>query len=164
MLYMKFIEEIKKFSSLELTLLIIFILYLIFPLETPEYLKNIVNSPIGMIVIFIITILLFIHTNPVLAILYLFVAYELLRRSSNTSRQYKGSNKQNNTYSNIPSLNENDLKNREDNSKFIEQSSDITLEEDIINKMSPIGKSDPIEYVQTTFKPFAEKINGASLF
>ena len=159
---MKFIEEIKKFSSLELTLLIIFIIYLIFPLETPEYLKNIINSPFGMVFIFVVTLFLFMNTNPVLAILYLFVAYELLRRSSK-SRQHRGINNHNNSY-NIPSLNDNDIKNREDNSNFIQQSLDVSLEEEVINKMSPIGKSDPIEYVQTSFKPYADKINGASLF
>jgi hypothetical protein len=39
-----------------------------------------------------------------------------------------------------------------------------TLEEQVVQKMAPIGRSDPIVYTSSTFKPVAEKIDGASMY
>jgi hypothetical protein len=44
----------------------------------------------------------------------------------------------------------------------IQISRDTTLEEDVVNKMSPIGVSDACEYTYSEFKPFADNIKGAS--
>jgi hypothetical protein len=38
-----------------------------------------------------------------------------------------------------------------------------TVEEEVIEVRAPIGKSEPTEYVMTTFKPVAEKLEGASV-
>jgi hypothetical protein len=79
----------ESFSSLfnkihrgELILIILFIIYLILGFNTPEPLASLVDSLVGKIVIFIIVIYLFMHTNPILAVLGLFVAFDLIRRSS----------------------------------------------------------------------------------
>jgi len=34
----------------------------------------------------------------------------------------------------------------------------------VVQKMAPIGRSDPIVYTSSTFKPVAEKIDGASMY
>ena len=68
--------------TLEILLLIIFIFYLIFQVKTPNMLIDFVNSNLGMIIILIITVYLFLFTNPVLGVLSIFVVYELIRRSS----------------------------------------------------------------------------------
>lgn len=78
------------FSLPELFLLGIFVIYLVFPVNVP-IINDLIASPIGFIVIFIVSILLFLYTNPILAILYIFVAYELLRRSSN-KQSYRAQN------------------------------------------------------------------------
>ena len=39
-----------------------------------------------------------------------------------------------------------------------------TLEEQVVQKMAPIGRSDPVVYTMSSFKPVAEKIDGASMF
>ena len=39
-----------------------------------------------------------------------------------------------------------------------------TLEEEIVDKMAPVGKSDMISYVSTTFSPVAEEVTGASVY
>ena len=72
----------KKENRTELVLVILFIVYLILGLKTPEPIANLIDTLAGKIVIFIIVIYLFMHTNPFLAILALFVAYNLIRRSS----------------------------------------------------------------------------------
>jgi predicted membrane protein len=157
---MKFINPFKSFSPQETILLIAFIIYLVFPIQTPSFLNGVVDSPIGMITIFIITISLFLYTNPILAILYLFVAYELLRRSSHSTVSNPKTFYNNNE--NIPTLNEIDLQHRGSGMNSIQISRDTTLEEDVVNKMSPIGVSDASEYTYSEFKPFADNIKGAS--
>jgi hypothetical protein len=161
---MKFTNPFKSFLPQEIILLVIFVIYLVFPIETPSFLSGLIDSPIGMAGIFIITIALFMYSKPILAILYLFVAYELLRRSTprgilkpTASFSYKNNE-------NTPTLNDIDLHDRTVGMSFIERSIDNTLEEDVVNKMAPIGKSEPISYLETSFKPFAESVTGASSF
>ena len=63
-------------------LLILFIVYLILGFKTPEPIANVVDTIGGKIVLFIMVVFLFTHTNPILGILGLIVAYDLMRRSS----------------------------------------------------------------------------------
>ena len=79
----------ESFSSLfkkehmgELVLVVLFIIYLIMGLKTPEPVAGMVDTLVGKIVIFITIIYLFMHANPILAVLALFVAFDLIRRSS----------------------------------------------------------------------------------
>jgi hypothetical protein len=149
---MKLPQVFKSLSSLESSLLVVFILYLVLPIQTPQVLAGTVDSPLGMLAIFIVTIYLFFYSNPVLAIVYVFVAYELLRRSSQvTGRvgivQY------------TPTQVKKDSELRAMNPPVVE-----TLEEQVVQKMAPIGRSDPIIYTSSTFKPVAEKIDGASMY
>ena len=181
MLYMKFPIPLKnlsnplnKFSLLELFLLSVFIVYLVFPVRFPKSIEKMIETPLGMMVIFIIAILLFVKTNPILAILFIFVAYELLRRSSKNSFKL---------YSNYDNSNENDgsVNNLSDNSRPLSNSMNSdnidstiqpspmetkdeiileignTLEEKVVEIMSPIGQSDPSKYIDSSYKPIEGK-------
>ena len=140
----------KSFSMIELTLLIIFVIYLVLPIETPSFLVSSVNSPITMVVIFAVTVYLFLYANPILAILYIFVAYELLRRSSAYQpikmMQYTPTQEKKNK----------DL-------RAMNPAQEKTLEEEVVDKMAPVGKSDASVYLPSTYKPVAEKLSGASM-
>jgi len=81
----KKVKSLRNMKSWEIILLVLFIIYIIFPLQTPAPLASFIESPLGIIVLFCIIIYLFIYTNPILGVIYIFVAYELLRRSSITS-------------------------------------------------------------------------------
>jgi len=135
---------------IELTLLIIFVIYLVLPIETPSFLVSSVNSPITMVVIFAVTVYLFLYANPILAILYIFVAYELLRRSSAYQpikmMQYTPTQEKKNK----------DL-------RAMNPAQEKTLEEEVVDKMAPVGKSDASVYLPSTYKPVAEKLSGASM-
>ena len=79
----------ESFSSLfkkehmgELILAILFIIYLIMGYRTPEPVAGAIDSVVGKIVVLLIVIYMFMHTHPILAILALFVAFDLMRRSS----------------------------------------------------------------------------------
>jgi hypothetical protein len=39
-----------------------------------------------------------------------------------------------------------------------------TLEEEVVQQMAPIGKSDPGMFISTSFKPVADKVGDASLY
>ena len=72
----------KKKHMGELILAILFIIYLIMGYKTPDVVANLVDTLIGKVVIIIIVIYLFMNCNPILAVLALFVAFDLIRRSS----------------------------------------------------------------------------------
>ena len=78
----KNLRTFRNMKSFEIGLLVLFILYIIFPLPTPNIVASFVESPLGIILLFCITISLFIYTNPILGVIYILVDYELLRRSS----------------------------------------------------------------------------------
>ena len=71
---MKF-DFLKSISPLEIFLFILFVIYIIFPINTPEIFIPFINSCIGMVIIFIATIYLLFYTTPVLAILAIFAAF-----------------------------------------------------------------------------------------
>ena len=73
---------IQKQHKFDFALFILFILYLILGLKTPITIATIVDSIPGKIGILSIVILLFIYSHPIVAILSLYVAYDLIRRSS----------------------------------------------------------------------------------
>jgi hypothetical protein len=80
-----FSELFKKDHMSQLLLLILFIIYLVMGYKTPEPIANIVDTLLGKIVIFIMVIIMFMHANPILAVLSLFVAFDLIRRSSSAT-------------------------------------------------------------------------------
>jgi len=142
---------LKSFTNLELILLGCFIIYVVFPISTPSFLAGFIESSLGMVLLFLVTIFLFFYTNPILGVIFVFVAYELLRRSSNISGNTA-------IIQHTPSQLMKDVEMASMNPPKKE-----TLEEEIVEKMAPIGKSDMSIYTPSTFKPVAENVGSASL-
>jgi hypothetical protein len=145
-------SALKSLSTLEISTLVVFAFYLIMPIQMPAPVANMVDSPLGMLGIFLITIFLFFNANPLLAILYVFVAYELMRRSSNVTGRVE-------MVRYTPSQIKKDSQMKAMNPKKTK-----SLEEDVVEQMAPIGHSDISVYSTSTFKPVAEKIGTASLY
>lgn len=172
---MKIPKIIKTFSPIEIFLIIIFIIYIIFPISTPSFMANSIDSPLGMIVIFCITLFLFIYTNPVLAIIYVFVAYELLRRTSLMSGKttiYVTNDDNNNPVISYPMVSSNVNNNNNINSmqKKDIQNANIhgtTLEEEIITikiKENMKTQTKPLQSTENNFQPVSGNlIPGTSL-
>jgi len=74
----------KPLKKIEMVTLVIFLIFLFFPFRIPASLASLINSPLGFLVIFVIIVFLFIKAHPAVAVLYLFVAYELVRRSGSS--------------------------------------------------------------------------------
>ena len=133
--------NIKSITPVDAVLLILFIIYLVFPIATPDFLAGVIDTPLGMIIIFAITISLFVYTNPILGILCIFVAYELLRRSS----------KQTGASAYVQYTPTQAKRNQE--MKNMNPPAATSLEEEIVQKMAPIGHSDKNVYIESSFKP-----------
>ena len=105
-----------------------------------------------MLSIFIITIYLFLYVNPIVAVVYIYVGYELLRRSSNKTGKVTVMQ-----YTPTQAKKDQEMKNM---NPVLEK----TLEEDIVEQMAPIGHSDANVYIDTSFKPMADKLKDGSLY
>jgi len=142
---------LKSFTNLELILLGCFIIYVVFPISTPPFLAGFIESSLGMLLLFLVTIFLFFYTNPILGVVFIFVAYELLRRSSHISGRTA-------IIKHTPSQLNKDIEMASMNPPKKE-----SLEEEIVEKMAPVGKSDMSIYTPSSFKPIAESVGSASL-
>lgn len=160
---MKLSDLRKNFSSfsslspLEMAVLVIFIIYIILPIKTPLFLAGTVNTPLGLVIILIITLYLFFYTNPVLGVLYIFVAYELLRR---TSLVKTGIVKADNY---MIEYTPNEEK-REIDMIAMNPRVGLTLEEEVVATMAPAQKFNLNGDISTGYKPVVEKVTGASLY
>jgi hypothetical protein len=146
----------ESFSSLfkkehmgELILVILFIIYLILGLKTPEPIANLVDTLVGKIILFIIVVYLFMHSNPVLAVLALFVAFDLVRRSSMTiglDSLQKYAPSEDKKCSQFTAFNQ----------------FPYTLEQEVVAKMAPIAKSG-YSISQPSYKPMLENFHDAAI-
>jgi len=151
-------ESFKSMSSTEIILVVIFVIYIVFPIKTPEMLAPMVDNPMGVLVIFLITIYLFFFSNPVLGVLYIFVGYELIRRSTmvmagNSSVNYALSKQY------LPSQSKKNGELKRMNPPPIMQA---TLEESVISKMAPTPHPG-VDGENYTFRPVNDKVVGASV-
>ena len=150
---MKLSDFTQSLSPLETATLIVFVVYIIFPFKTPFFLAGIINTPIGLLVALVLTLYLFFYTNPILGVVFIFVAYELIRRSSLVKIAASDN------YMIRSSTSEAE---RTFEMKKMNPSPSVTLEEDVIAKMAP---AQVFNHTDTTlgvgFKPVIEKTSGS---
>ena len=149
---MKVQKMIGSLTQVEMIALAVFVLYIVFPIEHPQFISNMVDTPLGMVSVLAVTLYLFFNANPLVAILYVFVAYELLRRSSKQTGKAA-------ILEHTPSQQKKDKKMEKMNPEKKE-----TLEEEMVEKMAPIGHSDPVVFSESSFKPVSEDVGTASMY
>ena len=152
---MKLPQSLKTMSLLEIVLFLSFVSYVILPINVPEFMKPFVNSSVGIVVFFCITVVLFAYTNPLLGILYIFVVYETIRRSSDTFHDPRAT-----VLEYEPSQETKDAALR----KMNQLSNEKTVEEEIIEIRAPINKVHSVAFVETSFKPMIKEVKGSSLY
>ena len=169
---MKVPSWLKRLTLVEIVVAVIFILYIVLPLSTPATLVPFFKSPISLIVICMIVLYLFLYSNPVLAVLYLGVAYMLLRRSSSLPVLGKSNKPPTLPVIPIPKNSRMKTSSSSGDSQKLPENVDVamvqpamqqqrTLEEDVVSEMAPVGQTSVL--VNTTFLPVASNINGASV-
>ena len=143
-----FSSLLKKENMGELVLMILLVIYLILGLKTPEPFASMIDSLAGKIVIFIIVIYMFMHSNPILAVLSLFVAFDLIRRSSLATG--------------IGALQKFAPSEEKKMSQFTAYNQfPYTLEQEVVSKMAPIMKPG-YSITPSSFKPLLDNTYDAS--
>jgi hypothetical protein len=145
----------ESFSSLfkkehmgELVLVVLFIIYLIMGSKTPEPVAGLVDTLVGKIVIFVTIIYLFMHANPILAVLALFVGFDLIRRSSMATG--------------IDALQRFAPSEEKKASQFTAFNQfPYTLEQEVVAKMAPVMQSGS-SLSQASYKPLLDNLYDAS--
>lgn len=148
------LDELKSLKPVEIGALLLFILFIILPFKLPSVIANVFDSPFGLIFLFVTTLYLFYYRNPILGVIFILVAYELIRRSSEkTNVNYVGDNNNNVTQQ---------VKDVE-----LEKLNPVqpeSLEEEVINKMVPARN----EFIKgdslSDFKPNLDSTIAASMF
>ena len=143
---------LKNMSQLELSVAAILVLYIVLPVEAPSMVCNLVDGPVGMVGVFAVAVYLFLHANSLLAVLFLFAAYELLRRCSNVTGKAV-------IMKHTPTQAKKDQK-----MKKMNPTKKDTLEEEVVEKMAPIGKSEMSKFISSGFSPVSEDVGSASVY
>jgi len=132
----------------ELALAILLIVYLVLGFRTPDAIAGMVDTLVGKIVMFVIVIFLFLHANPLLAVLALFVAFDLMRRSS--------------VATGIDALQKFAPSEEKRTSQFTAYNQfPYTLEQEVVAKMAPMVSAGS-SLTQASYKPMLENLYDAS--
>ena len=133
-------------SPLEVILFVLFVAYLVFQPSTPPVLSPFIDNLVVTIVVITIALYMFLYMHPILGVLGIFVAYELIRRTSTKTIamvQY------------TPDQPKKDLE-----MKRMNPPKEKTLEESMVDKMAPVGNGGVIV---TDFAPISDNVYGASV-
>ena len=140
-------QFLKGMPIVEKILFVVFAIYLIFQVATPYWLVPWINSSLGLVVVFLVVIYLFCYTTPVLGVLSIFVAYELLRRSAVMPLAKA------HIESRAPSQKKKDVHLEKLNVPINHKS----LEEEIVGDMAPVGVSESSTFEKSSFLPTVSK-------
>ena len=80
---MKYFSELTEKKNMpQLVLAILFVIYLLLGLKMPQMFAQIIDTAVGKVVVSLVALMLFAYSNPILGVLGLLVAYQLIRSSS----------------------------------------------------------------------------------
>lgn len=130
----------------QLLLLVVLVLYIVLNIQTPPTLAHLIDNIYGNIAVILCAFYLLSNSNPIVSVVALFAAYELIRRSS-----YSTGTAAINRY--LPT----EIKKGDHLSAF--NQFPITLEEEIVKNMAPIINSGGISNLQ--YKPSLNNTHNA---
>jgi hypothetical protein len=147
---MNFSSYYQSLTKMEIGMLIIFVIYLVMDIYPPDALASYLDTSLGMVGILLVTLYVFINYHPILGVVFLFVAYEIVRRSARVNNR-------------VPMIQYTPSQAKKD-AELAEMNPAVptTLEEEVIEKMAPVGKSSLITYTMSEYKPVSSDIHGAS--
>jgi len=117
-----------KFNQSETLLCALFIIYLLFDLETPGCLTNAIDTSLGNVVVIVFALGLFYTKNPYLIVLGVAVAHKLINQSSMRTGSFGIDNY---------------LENEEKKQQAMEEYNspqDKSLEEEMVSNITPLVK------------------------
>ena len=131
-------------------MLALFIIYLVMDIYPPEIVASYIDTSIGMVAILLTTLYVFMNYSPVLGVVFLFVAYEIVRRSARVNNRVP-------MMMYTPSQAKKDAELSAMNPPVA-----ASLEEEVVQQMAPVGKSSLISYTMSEYKPISSDIHNAS--
>lgn len=143
-----FTELFKKEHMGEFILIILMIIYLVLGFSPPNFIANMIDSVIGKIVVILTVIYLFINVNPILAVLTTFIAFDLMRRSNNTT-----------SLGVLSSYAPSEEKKMSQFTAF--NQFPYTLEQEVVAKMAPIVRSGS-SLMPASYKPLLDNLHDAT--
>lgn len=154
MIYMNsFLKLFTKEHMGELILFILFVIYLVLGYEVPESVANVVNTMLGKLFVFLIVIYLFLYKNPVLAVVSLLVAFQIISRSRKVDNATRIEQILNPGCTDGPGMSQYPF--------TAYNQFPYTLEQEVVKKMAPIVQSGNV-LTQASFKPYLENDHDAS--
>ena len=131
-------------------MLALFIIYLVMDIYPPEIMASYIDTSIGMVGILLTTLYVFMNYSPVLGVVFLFVAYEIVRRSARVNNR-------------VPMMMYTPSQAKKD-AELASMNPPVaaSLEEEVVEQMAPVGKSSLISYTMSEYKPVSSDIHNAS--
>ena len=147
-MYMKnIVKALKKQEPAEIVLGILMIIFLLMGYKLPSSISSVVDSLIGKIVMLLIVAYMFVYANPILAVLALLVAVNIMMNGSNfsTSQSIQYAPSEENKTSQLTQYNQ----------------FPYTLEQEMVKKMAPIMKPGS-SISKAAYKPVLENTYDAT--
>ena len=133
-----FSDLFTKKNSGQVVLSVLFIIYLIMGYRMPDSIAGVIDTIYGKIVVAVVALALFSYANPILGVLGLIVAFDLIRRSSVSTGSYA-------LEKYVPT----EVK-KETQLNAMNQFP-YTLEQEVVKKMAPTKES--YDYTPSSFSP-----------
>jgi hypothetical protein len=166
--FVKTVSEIMKGMSIpQWIILAIFILYFIFPITFPSSVYRAFESIPGMIFVFCAIVYLFLYSHPVLGIFALLAAYEFFYHGSTSSYSPSTSQTAFLEYNPPQAVQQAEIQHEMEIAQpppITAPNAPMTLEEEMVQEMAPIGHSDTSTYINTRFQPVADSVGSASIY
>jgi hypothetical protein len=147
---MIFSSYYQSLSKMDFGMLALFVIYLVLDIYPPELLASYIDTSLGMVGILLTTLYVFMNFNPILGVVFLFVAYEIVRRSARVNNR-------------VPMMLHTPSQAKKDAElALMNPVASSSLEEDVVHQMAPVGKSSLISYTMSEYKPVSTDIHNAS--
>ena len=139
-------DLLKKSNQHQLILLVVFIVYILLNVQTPSMLARLIDNIYGNVVVVLMALFVLTHMNPIVGVVALYAAYELIQRSSVTTgsaaiRRY------------LPT----EIKKGNHFSAF--NQFPVTLEEEVVKQMAPLVETSGPNHLH--YKPVANETYNA---
>ena len=140
-------QNTTNLMSSQLFLLIIFVVYIVFNVQTPQPLASMIDSTLGYVVIIALFAILAINLNPIVIVVGIFAIYLLFKRSSIST----GSLAMNKF---LPTENV--------KSQYLSAFNQfpVTLEEEVVQQMAPLQPGPAM--APKSFLPIMDNLHNAS--
>jgi hypothetical protein len=145
---MKYLRNLMKAEEKhQMLLAFLLVIYLLFDVQTPDAIADLIDSPVGNVIIVLLALTVFISAGPLVGILALIAAHCLIKRSSKkTGTYYMKDNGR------AEEIKMEVLKKYNDFPK--------TLEEEVVANMVPLVRHPPAP--NSNYKPVLDKLHDAA--